>query len=466
MGNQSHSEIIIIGAGLTGLTIGFYLKKAGIPFKIMEKSDKAGGVIQSHQVDGFLFESGPNTGVLGNPETAELFEDLKAYCTLETADKEAKRRLIWKKGKWHALPSGPISAIKTPLFHFRDKLRFLGEPFRKKGTDPLESVASMVRRRLGKSFLDYAINPFISGIYAGNPEKLVTKYALPKMYNLEHEYGSLIKGGIKKSKTNKLDPRMAKATREVFSAEGGLNQLIHALVTAIGEQNIVLNADNIMVNKATDGFELSYTNNASESVTVTAKRVITTSGAHTLSNLLPFLNRKLDAVVNLKYAKVALVILGFKEWNGIPLNAFGGLIPAREDKNMLGVLFTSSFLKNRAPEKGALLSCFIGGERFPKAVEYSDEVLTEVVLANMKEMMQTNQQPDLLKIFRYEQAIPQYEASTKERLEAISEIEQEFKGLYIAGNVRDGIGMADRIKQGRSIADKVAEAEVKAKTKI
>jgi oxygen-dependent protoporphyrinogen oxidase len=189
-------DIVIIGAGLTGLTLAYYLKKQGKDVLIIEKSDKAGGVINTENENGFVFETGPNTGVVGNPEVAELFEELEGLCEFEAADPSAKRRLIWKKGKWNALPSGFISAATTPLFTIKDKFKVLGEPFRKKGTNPEENLADMVKRRLGDSFLNYAIDPFISGIYAGNPSYLIPKYALPKLFSLEKYYVSFIKGAM------------------------------------------------------------------------------------------------------------------------------------------------------------------------------------------------------------------------------------------------------------------------------
>ena len=450
------TEVVIIGAGLTGLTIAFYLKKKGIPFKIVEQSSQTGGVIQSVNENGFLYETGPNTGVIGNPEVAELFEDLNGSCKLEIADPRAKRRLIWKKGKWHALPSGPFSAIRTPLFRLKDKLRILGEPFRKPGNNPMESVAELVRRRLGKSFLDYALDPFIAGIYAGNPEKLITKYALPKMYALEKGYGSLIKGGIKKSKLNKSNPRMAKATREIFSAEGGLNNLIKALEAQVNLGNISLGSDNVQVKKTNKGYLTSF-EHSNQSKQIASNYLISTTGAYSLPYLLPFLSEnELGSITNLNYAKVVLAILGYKEWNGIPIKAFGGLVPSREKKNILGVLFTSSFFKGRAPESGALLSVFIGGSRVPSAVEMSDEEITELALASVKEMLGTNLEPDLIKIVKYPYAIAQYEASSKERIIAIDALENEHQGLILGGNIRDGIGMADRIKQGRAIAEQIS----------
>ena len=140
-------DIVIIGAGLTGLTMAFYLKKAGLSVVLIEKANRTGGVIQSHNENGFLFESGPNTGVLSHPEVAELFEDLNGKCVLITANPEAKKRFIWKGSKWRAIPSGPISAITTPLFKLKDKFKVLGEPWRKPGTNPMENLSDFVKRR-------------------------------------------------------------------------------------------------------------------------------------------------------------------------------------------------------------------------------------------------------------------------------------------------------------------------------
>ncbi len=446
-------KIVVIGAGLTGLTTSYYLRKYGFEVILLEKENHTGGVIQTLHEDGFTFECGPNTGSLTTPEAAELFEDHSDNCTLETAKKEAKRRLIWKKGQWHPLPGGPIEAITTPLFKLKDKFRILFEPFRPKGKDEMESISDMIIRRLGKSFLDYAINPFVGGVYAGNPDKLIMKYALPKMYNMEERYGSLVLGGVKRSKEIKSDPFLSKATREVFSMEGGLSNLTDSLSKKIGSENIRLGCDNLIIAKKENGYQLDFEQDGQKK-TLEATKVISTAGAFALPSLFPFLKEeKLKDITNLNYAKIVLVILGYKEWFGMPLNAFGGLVPAKEKKNFLGILFTSSFFRNRAPENGCVLSMFIGGRRFPKAVELTDDEIKELALTNMKNMMDTELEPDLLKIYRYEHAIPQYEASTRERLQAIADLEKEHEGLYLAGNIRNGIGMADRIKQGRDLAD-------------
>ena len=448
-------DIVIIGAGLTGLTAGFYLTKKNKKVLIVETLDHTGGVINSVSEGGFLYETGPNTGVLSTPEIAALFSDLEGKCTLEPANPTAKSRWIWKGNNWVPLPGGLLQAITTPLFTFGDKLRILAEPFRRRGTDPFESVASLVRRRMGKSYLDYAVDPFISGIYAGNPELLVTKYALPKLYNLEMEYGSFIRGGVAKS-FGKKTPAEASATREVFSASGGLSRITNALSEEIGSDSIMLSCKNPTCELKDKQYITTFSKDGIE-VRVESDYLITTCGSHSLHNLLSFADdHELNSIVNLEYAKVVQVILGYRSWKGIPLKAFGGLVPSREGREILGVLFTSSFLKNRAPEGGALLSVFMGGAARPEMVEKNDDEITGIALRETGQMLNSEGiTPDLIKVFRYNHAIPQYTRSSEGRLAAIAAMEEKYPGLILAGNIRDGIGMADRVKQGVSVAGKI-----------
>lgn len=453
--DKKHRNVAIIGAGISGLTTAYYLHKQGISFQIFEKSNHIGGVIQTKNKSGFLYETGPNSGVIGNAEVADLFDELKDSCKLEIANKDAARRLIWKQGRWHVLPSGIGGGITTPLFTWKDKFGILGEPFRKKGENPDESLADLVKRRMGQSFLDYAIDPFILGIYAGDPEYIVPKYALPKLYNLEQKYGSFIGGAIKKRKEPKTESDK-KATRDIFSVEGGLEQLVNALVKAIGKKNIHTNCQKLQIKKLKSGY--GVLNGDTETA---YSHVVNTTDAGTLDKLYPFINQNdLTPVKKLIYAKVTEVAIGFKKWDGIPLNAFGGLIPFKEDINILGVLFMSTLFKNRAPEGGALLTTFVGGTRKAHLADLQKKELKKLIGAEIKKTMGLkNFNPDLFEIAPHTKAIAQYGADSGERLQAIARIEETNPGLYLAGSIRDGIGLADRIKQGFQIAELIGRNE-------
>lgn len=452
MNEGTKYDVVIVGAGLTGLTAGFYLNKKGKRILLVETADRPGGVINSVREDGFLYETGPNTGVLSSVELVRLFDDLGDRCTLESANPVANSRWIWKGGSWHALPGGLMQAVATPLFTWGDKFRILAEPFRRRGHDPLESVAALVRRRMGKSYLDYAVDPFISGIYAGDPDYLVTKYALPKLHNLEMQHGSFIKGGIAKSFAKKSADE-AKVTRAVFSATGGLSALTDSMADVLGSENIITRCKGVVIRPNGSSFSTSYSI-GDKTFAVDSDSIITTCGSHCLSDLLTFAgDDELKDILTLKYARVVQVILGYRQWNGMPLKGFGGLVPSREKRDILGVLFTSSFLKNRAPEGGALLSVFMGGMRRPDIADMTDNEITNIALGETKAMLRSGEAaPDLLKVFRYNHAIPQYGRDSGARLEAIDRLEKKYPGLVLAGNIRDGIGIADRVKQGVAIA--------------
>ena len=447
---QQH-EIVVIGAGLTGLSTAFHLHRQGRDVVILEKADRVGGQIHTYHENGFTFESGPNTGVVSFPEVAELFQMLEGSCQLEVARESSKRRLIWKGNRFHELPCSPVSAITTPLFRLSDKFRILGEPWRKKGTDPDEPVGALAARRLGKSFYEYAVDPFVSGVYAGDPMKLTTRYALPKLYNLEANYGSFIRGAIAKAKEPKTD-RDRLATKKVFSAVGGLQRLVEALSKDL---RIITSANNLKVMPTADG-QWSCTYNGTEEIV--CRKVVTTVGAYALPALLPFIpEAQMQKMSNLFYAPIIQVILGVKNTRGLDFPAFGGLVPSKEQKRVLGILFPSSCFEQRCPDGGALYSYFIGGARHTDYLQKSDDEIREITLEAFHSMLKypADMQPDLLRIFRHEHAIPQYWSDSGERFATIEALQQQYPGLMLAGNMRDGIGMGNRIHQGATIASSI-----------
>lgn len=457
MENEMRAEVVILGGGLTGLTLAFLLQRANVDFVLLEKSDKAGGVIQTRERDGFVYEIGPNTGILAHPEVAELFELLAPDVEIELANPKAENRWILKNGKWQALPSGLTGGVKTPLFTLKDKFRLLAEPFRKKGDNQMETISELVKRRMGQSFLDYAVDPFISGIYAGDPDQLVTKYALPKLYALEQNYGSFIKGGIKKAREPKSD-RDRKATRKVFSVKGGFRNLISALVDRIPSEKIVYNAALISVSAGDSSFFTKVKTSEGRQLTIKSRRFTSTAGGHELAGLFDFIdNDTLQPVTHLEYAKVAQVIMAFDRWNGPLLNAFGGLIPSKEKRNILGVLFPSSIFEGRTPDGGALLSVFTGGVKRPDLLNLGDDELLKIVRQEMTDLLQIDKSRlAFVEIHRYQHAIPQYGKQSPEKLQRITELEARHPGLILAGNIRDGIGIADRIRQATELSKLLA----------
>lgn len=451
------TDVVVIGAGITGLTTAFNLIQSGKRVLLLEKSDRVGGQLKTVSDKGYVFETGPNTGVLNNMDAIELFEHLDNRIQAQTARKESKIRLIWKGKSFHALPSGLLSAVTTPLFSPLDKLRICFEPWRSKGTNPMESIGSLTRRRLGKTFFTHAIDPFISGVYAGDPDRLVTQFAMPKLYKLEQNYGSFIRGALKLQAIPKTDADK-KVTKEVFSTPGGFGQLAVALSETLGAENIRLSCGSIQLEPLDEnrGWQASLPELGER---ILAKSVVSTVPAYALSELLPFVEKGLlSDITNMPYAAVVQVGVGIREGaERIPM-AFGGLVPSCEKKDVLGILFPSSCFPNRAPEGCATLAFFMGGRKRPEIANWSDEKIRATVCNALVEMLgfPSNYQPEALQLFRHKQAIPQYEADSEARIQAIERIQQAYPGLILAGGIRDGIGLGDRIKQAAQIAKNLA----------
>ncbi len=446
---QRNREVIVVGAGLTGLTCAWQLKKNGRDVEILERADRIGGLMQTVEVDGFVMEQGPSTGTVKYAEVAELFDDLCGRCELEEAAAASKSRLIWKGSRFHALPSGPIGGLTTPLFTLNDKLRILFEPFRKKGTNPNESVGALAERRLGKSFVDYAVDPFLSGVYAGDPYRLPTRLALPKLYQLEQRYGSFIKGALALARKPKT-AREQRATKAVFSVKGGFRNLIDAMGEAIGADRISLGCKDILITPMGNRWKVSWGTEE-----VVADQVVTTCPAYELPALLPFLHdEELKVLSSLYYAPVVEVGVGIRDTEGVEWKAFGGLVPSKEQKKVLGILMPSACFADRAPQGGCNFAYFMGGVRHPEVMQLSDDELTAIVNEALHDMLKfpAGKRADVVRIFRHKHAIPQYMEGTDERLATIESVENRYPTLHIAGNIKDGIGMGDRIKQAVDVA--------------
>ncbi|MFI3322256.1 MAG: protoporphyrinogen oxidase [Rikenellaceae bacterium] len=446
---EKECDIIVIGAGLTGLTLAFLLKKRGKKVVVIEKSNRTGGAISTHSRDGYIFEEGPSSASLSTPEAAVLFEMLDGKVEMQRASSAANRRMILKNGVIEELPSGIIGGVATNLFTLKDKFRLLFEPVRKKGNNPNETIASLVRRRMGSSFLDYAAAPFIGGIYAGDTEKLVVRHAMPKLYNLEQNYGSFVRGGVAKSFEKKSDYDK-KATKELFSARGGFGNLIKALEDKVGKESIML-GENCEVEKGENGFWRVKTNE----FTITCKNIVSTVGSYALADIFSFMSDNFKEVAKkLNYAKVVQACVGINSDRLIPKPAFGMLVPPREKRDILGVLYPSIYFDGRAPKGKTLFSIFLGGVNRSDIIEMSSDQIRAIVVRELTSLYNLDSEKiEFIEIFRHIRAIAQYEAICDELLSEIKKFESENVGIILSGSMRDGIGVASRISQAFRISE-------------
>ncbi|MGD9898467.1 MAG: protoporphyrinogen oxidase [Calditrichaceae bacterium] len=452
-------DTVIVGAGISGLTTAHNLVKKGIKVKILEKNSRAGGSIRTEEKDGFLVEYGPNSALETTPLLGELFKELKIDHQLIYASEKSNNRYIVRGGKLQALPMKALDFLKSSLFSTNAKLRLFKEPFiAPSPAETRETLAEFVERRLGKEFLDYAIDPFVAGVFAGLPEKLCVQSAFPKLYEVEQKYGSLIKGTIRGARERKKSKETSKQHAKMFSFEDGLQTVINALVKEIGD-NLVADAEITGISKSKDGgYEVSYRNEGEE-ILIRTKSVLLTVPAHVYEKLpIHFELTPGDFFKTIPYPPVTMVFFGYKKKpENVNLDGFGFLIPRKENKKILGSIWSSTIFPNRAPEGGAAFTTFVGGSRQPENAMLSEDKITEMVEEDFKSLLGISQKPDVVVIKRWEKAIPQYNLEHIEMIGSVEKFEQMNPGMFISGNFRGGISVADCVKQADAMSGAVSE---------
>jgi len=237
---SNNKRVVVLGAGISGLTTAYLLHKDGYDVTVLEKKNKVGGSIETVTENGLLFDRGPNSALETTPLIAQLVEELDLAEQFVYANKKGNKRYILRNNQLHVLAISPPAFIRSKLFSGKAKLRLLKEPFVGKSQDGYyQSIAEFVTRRLGQEFLDYAINPFVAGVYAGNPEDLSVKSAFPKLYALEEEYGGLIVGTIRSIRKRKKRKEQSKQSAKMISFKDGMKVLPEAITNHLGNRVIL-----------------------------------------------------------------------------------------------------------------------------------------------------------------------------------------------------------------------------------
>uniref|UniRef100_UPI00307DDA17 protoporphyrinogen oxidase n=1 Tax=Ignavibacterium sp. TaxID=2651167 RepID=UPI00307DDA17 len=450
--------VVVIGAGISGLTTAYLLSKKGIDVRIIERKSEVGGSIESVNENGFLYDRGPNSALETTPVIAQLIEELNLQDELLYANKEANKRYILRNNKLHALPMSPPALIKTELFSAKAKLRLMAEPFIGRSNDGYyQSLAEFVKRRLGQEFLDFAINPFVAGVYAGRPEELSVKSAFPKLYALEEKYGGLIIGTIRSIRERKKRAEKSKQTAKMLSFKSGMIALPKAIANYIGNK-IFLSAEVLSIDKTNDSYIVSYKQNGIDEAIV-CDAVLSTVPAYVASGLFTKFNKKFKTHADaIYYPPVLIYFLAYNKKDiKQPLDGFGFLIPEKENKSFLGALWSSVIFPYRANDDIATFTLFIGGSRNPNFIKESRETLLSRLRKEFEEIMKITGQPIYSSQRFWEKAIPQYNIGYVEHEKFFDEFEKENPGLFISGNFRGGISVGDCIKNAAIVAEKIDE---------
>ena len=451
------NSVAVIGAGITGLTAAFYLKRKGIPVTVYEATDRVGGAIQSLRRDGYLAEFGPNTILETSPKITALVRDAGLAPRRLDPSPKAGARFVVRYGRPIAMPGSPLGFFTTALFTPAAKLAVLREPFvpaRRDGVE--ESIAQFVIRRLGQEFLDHAIDALVAGIYAGDPYKLSVQQAFPKLAALEANYGSLIKGQILGGRDRKKRGEVAKDRAAKFSFDDGLQVLPDTLRAKLGS-DLRLNTTVTKLTQTIHNWTLTMRENGTER-RVDHSAVIYAGTAFKLAELQLATHQPLSFApfAEIRYPPVASVVLGFRREDVThPCCGFGMLIPRVEGFKILGTIFSSALFPNRAPAGHMTLTNYVGGERFPELAALPQAELVELTLADLRKLIGVKAAPTFAHSVYWPKAIPQYNLGYGRFRALMTDLENKANGLFFAGHYRDGISLGDSIVSGVNIADRV-----------
>ena len=434
-------RIVVIGGGISGLSCAWRLRQLGAEVLLLESEDRTGGVIRSVRREGALFEAGPQSFLLA-PALADLISELGLDEELELADPHAPRFVVIN-GKLRAVPLGPISFFTSGLLSGGTKSRLISEPFGR--TIPPaddESIAAFIRRKFGAELLDRLVAPMVSGIYAGDPERLSLRSAFPAVHKWEEQHGSLIRGMFKsRPKGEASNGSVRKRPRGLATFASGNETLVTRLSERLGD-SVRCGTRTLAINRAPGGGEARFEvvcTRAGQQETISAGAVVIAAPARVAAGLLAPLVSAAADLAKIEYAPVAVVAGSYMtEHLKAPLDGFGFLVPRPERLRILGTVWNSSLFPGRAPEAQTLLTSFVGGMTDPAAGALPDEPLYQTVESELRRVLGIILAPRIRFAQRWPQAIPQYNlghaALTAHTLAALA----ETPGLHLAGNYLEG----------------------------
>jgi len=386
---MTDADVLIVGGGISGLSIGWLLANAGVDVEVWEQSDQPGGKIQTQRRCGYLLEDSASMVLNFRPEVGRFLAaaGLNEH-KIERAPTE--HRYLLKDGDLVKLPLNFGAMIKSPVWNTGDKLRMMIEPFTGRGDQEQETVSQFVTRRLGQAVLDLAIEPFVAGPLAADPDRANAAATLPRLTGLERRYGSITMGML----AHLILRRRTATETEAFSFAGGMSTLTEMLA----QVSPVRNAD--------------------------------------LGGLLR----------GIAYAPVSVVHTGFDQTAiNHPLNGTGFLVPRREKLALTGCMWSSRLFPGHAHDGKVLLTNYIGGSRRPEAVGWGDDQSITEISKVLRPLLGISRDPEMVAITRHPRALPLYYGAYPARMRAMDEHLQGLTGLHLAANYRGGVSIRDRI---------------------
>ncbi len=471
-------RVVVVGGGLSGLAAAHRVHELAasarhsIEVVVLEAKDRIGGVIWTERVDGFTLEGGPDSFITNKPWGIDLCSRLGLTDQLIETDPSHRRSFVVRKGQLAPVPEGFVlmaphrilPILTTPVLSWRGKLRVLMDlvvPRRENDTE--ESLAAFVRRRLGREALERLVQPLVGGIYTGDPNDLSLKATLPQYLAMEQEHGSLIRAAWRQRSQDRAmrqHERQASGARYgmFVSLADGMETLPMALAAALPPGTV--RTGSLVRRLSRNGAASPWLVELLDGPSLEADAVIVTTEGHSIARLIdmedPGLALQLRAI---PYASSVIINVAYRrDQVQHPLDGFGVVVPAAENRSILAASFSSVKFPSRAPAGTVLLRIFVGGATQPELFDLDDSTISELVTRDLGELIGVQGDPLLLRIARHPRAMPQYILGHLDRVEAIRRKLARYPRLFLTGIAFDGVGIPDCIRAAEATAEKVLDS--------
>ena len=447
-------QVVVVGGGVSGLACAVRLQQLGVPVTLFEASERVGGLVGTVEEDGFLFESGPQS-FQGTERLLALIGYLGIEGELCTADPRAPRYVL-RRGRLQKIPLSPQALLASSLLGVGARWKLVSEAFRRT-TPPNdeESIATFIRRKFGHEILEYLVSPFVSGVYAGDPEKLSLRSAFPTLDEWEREYGSVLRGALKSRQRN---PNTS-AAPPLCSFRHGVGSLTKAMATRLGtaiQTGTRVDAITAANGPRGGGWDVRFERSGRVG-TLSTEAVVMAAPAHVAARLVaPLASDLAHGLSGVVYASLAVVATGYyKKQASAPLDGFGVLIPRSEKHRTLGIVWNSSLFAGRAPDGQMAITSFLGGTTDPGIAQKPAEEIAAIVQKDHEEILGMTGSPIQSMIWVHQKALPQYNLGHGHVVAAIRTAEQSVAGLYFTGNYLEGPSIGKCIESSFQTAENV-----------
>jgi oxygen-dependent protoporphyrinogen oxidase len=468
-------RVVIVGGGLAGLAAAHRVAtRAGamrrpVELTVLEAKDRVGGAIWTDREGGFLLEGGADAFITNKHHGIDLCHELGLGDQLIEPDTRFRRSFVVRDGRMMPVPEGFVlmaprrigPILTTPVLSLRGKLRMLLDLVRPRRVDEAEeSVAAFVKRRLGREALERLVQPLVGGIYTADPNELSLRATLPQFEAMEREHGGLIRGGLAEARAAKgADRKVSGARYGLFaSLIDGMETLPKTLAAALPAGTVHLNAPIRRVARPEPGGP--WVIEPLDGPPMEAEGVILATEAHASARLLDGHDPELALHLrSIPYASSAIATVAFNRDDvANPLDGFGVVVPAIENRKILAVSFTSKKFAGRAPAGTVLMRVFVGGATQADLFELDDDAIEALVLEELADLLGARGTPLLVRVARHPRAMPQYTLGHIDRVATIRRRLSRHHRLMLAGNAFEGVGIPDVIRSGHEAAEALLKA--------